>query len=310
MDVVSRDFFLPSTDGRHSLHAVEWKSEEQPKAVLQIIHGMCEYIRRYEDFASFMAKNGFVVVGHDHVGHGETEPDANERGYFAKEDGWKLLVDDAYAVTRDIKERYADLPLFVLGHSMGSFVLKNYLTYHGSELSGALISGTGGPNPLGGVGIMLTRVIQFFKGDHHRSKLIDNIAFGSYCKNIENCRTEKDWLTHDAAVVDRYRKDEYCMFTFTVSGFRDLFLSLKYATQKDWEKGIAVDLPVLYFAGEEDPVGGYGQGVKTVYERLKEAGHPDLELKLYSKMRHETHNEIGKEQVYADLLDWMTKRIK
>lgn len=309
MKISSADFYLDSSDKSNKIHAVIWQGEKKPRAVLQIIHGMCEYIRRYEDFAAFMAEHGFVVCGHDHLGHGETAADAGDRGFFAEKEGWKLLVEDSWKVTAELKDRYPDLPIFVLGHSMGSFIFKNYLSKYGSKINGALISGTGGPNPLGGVGIALTKLIAVFKGNRHRSKFIDNMAFGSYCKKIEGCKTEKDWLTRDDDIVNAYRADDNCMFLFTLAGYRDLFTLLKNATDKNWENTIPRELPVLYFAGSDDPVGSYGSGVQTVYDRLAKAGQKDVSLKLYSGMRHETLNEIGKEQVYADILEWIENRL-
>lgn len=309
-DIKVKHFTVPSGNGTSMLHTVMWgDSNSEPKAVLQIIHGMCEYIERYDDFARYMAGHGFVVFGHDHVGHGKTAKSDIELGFFAEKDGWKLLVDDSYRVTEEIKRNYPDLPIFVLGHSMGSFVLENYLAKYGDKISGALVSGTGGSNPLGGVGIGLTKVMQKFKGSHYRSRFVDNMGFGSFCKNIENPRTAKDWLTHDTAIVDKYCADPMCMYLFTLSGYRDLFLLLKNATRKGWENEVPKQLPVIYFAGIEDPVGNYGKGVTEMYDRLKASGQKDISIKLYNGMRHETLNEVGHEAVYEDLLNWIEKRV-
>lgn len=303
-------FTVLSNDNKHQLHTVVWENEGvKPKAVVQIVHGMCEYIMRYDNFARYLAAHGLVVCGHDHLGHGETAISQDERGFFAEDDGWKLLVEDVFAVTTEIKKRYAGLPLFVLGHSMGSFILENYLAIHGDGANGALISGTGGSNPLGGIGIGLTNIIRAAKGSHYRSRLVDNMAFGSFCSKIEGPRTAKDWLTHDEAIVDLYCADPNCMFLFTVAGYKDLFLLLKNATRKGWENEVPKQLPVLYFAGLEDPVGNYGKGVTEMYERLKASGQKDISLKLYNGMRHETLNEVGRQAVYEDILVWIEARL-
>lgn len=310
MSVKIKDFTLPSTDNSHNLHTVIWQDDGvHPKGVVQIIHGMCEYIKRYSDFAEYMAENGFIVCGHDHLGHGETAAFDSELGYFAAKDGWKLLVDDCYVVTTELRKMYPDLKLFVLGHSMGSFILENYLSKYGSKIDGALISGTGGPNPLGGFGDSLAKIIAAAKGGTYRSKLLDNMAFGNYCSKIKGKRTNKDWLTYDAAIVDKYCADKFCMFTFTVSAFRDLFRLLSNATAEGWAGTVPNDLPVIYFAGNEDPVGNYGKGVAIMYDRLAKSGQKDISLRLYDGMRHETLNEIGKQQVWDDVRLWISDRL-
>lgn len=306
MDIQRKDWAVASCDGQHRLHCVTWcDGSAKPKAVLQLVHGMCEYIGRYDALARFLAGHGFAVCGHDHLGHGQTAQSSEELGFFAEKDGWRLLVEDVYRVTLAAKEQYAGLPYFIFGHSMGSFVLENYPAQYGSEVDGAIVCGTGGPNPAGGVGIALAGLYAAVKGPRYRAALFDKMAFGSYCSRIESPRTDKDWLTRDEAVVDAYRTDEHCMFLFTVSAFRDLFTLLKNATRRQWPDEVPDTLPLLYVAGDCDPVGSYGKGVAAMVERLRRSGKKDLTMRLYEGMRHEITNEIGREQVYEELLAWL-----
>ena len=181
MDIQRKDWAVASCDGQHRLHCVTWcDGSAKPKAVLQLVHGMCEYIGRYDALARFLAGHGFAVCGHDHLGHGQTAQSSEELGFFAEKDGWRLLVEDVYRVTLAAKEQYAGLPYFIFGHSMGSFVLENYLAQYGSEVDGAIVCGTGGPNPAGGVGIALAGLYAAVKGPRYRAALFDKMAFGSY----------------------------------------------------------------------------------------------------------------------------------
>ncbi len=226
---MKREFTYPSHDGRTQIHAAEWLPEGEPRAVLQLCHGMCEFIGRYEAFARFMAQQGFCVVGHDHLGHGASVTDQSLWGYFDGKDGNGCLLADLHALREATQGEYPGLPYFLLGHSMGSFLIRQYIARHGTGLSGALILGTGfqPPAALAG-GIALCRMTAAAKGQTYRSSLINGIAIGSYNKRFEPARTKTDWLTKDAGVVDAYNADPRCTFMFTVNGYSSMFLSSHY----------------------------------------------------------------------------------
>jgi alpha-beta hydrolase superfamily lysophospholipase len=270
---------------------------------------MNEYIGRYSDFAEFLCTRGYVVCGHDHIGHGHTAPSDADLGHIPRRGGGDILVEDLHAATTIIKEKYPGLPVFLLGHSMGSFVARLYLSKYGSELAGAILSGTGRCDQPTGLGKLLCRVIGLFRGGRARSKLIYTLAFGSYLERIGKDAPKFAWLSRDTEVVEKYSNDKYCSsFIFTADGFYTLFDMLGRVSEQKRAQTVPRTTPVLIISGTEDPVGGYGQGPKEVYRRLFAAGHHDLTLSLYPGMRHEVLNEIGREKVYSDILEWLNKR--
>ncbi len=281
-----------------------------PRAIVQISHGMCEFIERYEDFALFLNEQGILVCGNDHLGHGASVRTPEEFGFFAEQDGWKHMVDDLRQLTVIMKQRYPGVPYFLLGHSMGSFLARVYLSWYAKELDGALIVGTSGPNPALPASFPITKAMIALKGNRYRSDMIRNIAFGTYNTKFKPHRTEHDWLSRDEQVVDTFEADPRCTFTFTLQGFLDLFSMLKFVSDKSWASMVPVDLPVILLSGAMDPVGQYGKGVKEVHDRLALAGIKDLIIKLYEGCRHEILNETNRETVYQDVLQWIEKHIE
>lgn len=305
-----KDFQIPSTDGVHKLHVAVWEPTTQIKAIVQISHGMVEFIERYDGFANFLNQRGILVVGNDHLGHGQTAGCDEDLGYFCPKDMSRTVVDDLHKVTVAMKEKYPGVPYFLLGHSMGSFMARRYIMTYGKELSGAIISGTGSqPGFLLAVGKMITCVIRLIKSDRYRSKLIKNICFGTYNNRIKPVRTENDWLTRDTEIIDWYNANKYCTFSFTVNGYRTLFDALTFIQKKDNIKKIPSKLPILFVAGGEDPVGNYGKSVRNVYEYYKSLGVRDISCKIYGEDRHEIFNELDKLTVYEDVAKWITERI-
>ncbi len=302
-------FTLPSHNGEDTV-ACYLEIPDNPRAILQICHGMCEYFERYREFVDFIKLAGFAVCGHDHVGHGQSAASDERLGYFGPKDGHRVLALDAHSVSVYAKDKLPGLPLFLLGHSMGSFVARDYISEYGDELAGAIIMGTSGPNPALGAGLTLAKMLRKTKGELYRSALLDRLAFGNYNKRIKPCRSTYDWLSRDMKCVAKYADDKYCAFMFTVSGFVDMFTLLGRVNEPGWAATVPTDLPLLLVAGEADPVGDYGKGVRVVHSRLEAAGVEDLRLKLYPEMRHEILNEVGREGVYTDLLLWLEKRCK
>ena len=275
------------------------------KGVVQIAHGMAEYSNRYAEFAMKLAENGYAVFVNDHLGHGKSVADKDDLGFFG-ENGVDSLVEDMKKVTEIAKQEYPDMPFFLFGHSMGSFLARAYTAKYGRFLSGAIYCGTSGPNPAAGMGIALAKYLEKTKGDHHRSGFLNSIAFGTYNKRTDK-RTDFDWLSRNGEEVDKYIADELCGYCFTTNGFETLFSVLKQVSAPSWFKKVPTSLPILLISGGDDPVGEYGKGVKKVFESLKSTGHTKTLMKLYAGARHELLNETNKQDVMDDIVYWLNK---
>lgn len=301
-------FFIPSTNKYNHLNTIIWKPTGTILAILQISHGMIEHIERYDEFANYLAQRGFLVVGNDHLGHGKSVRNQNEFGYFNASDSSKTVVDDLHQLTVLIKSKYPDLPYFLLGHSMGSFLARRYIMTYGNELNGTIIMGTGHQPAIAlGTGKLLIRLISLFKPMTYRSKLIEQACFGTYNNKFKPRRTKSDWLSQDTAVVDAYIQDPFCNFTFTLNGYLTLFNTLSFIRCTKNIKKIPKDLPIFIVAGSNDPVGNFGRMVQKVYNCYKKIGIQDISLKLYKHARHELLNELHKDQVYIDIYTWLNK---
>lgn len=305
------EFKFRSADGKNKCHAYLWTPEDREvRAVLQIVHGMVEYGERYEDFARFLTGHGFAVACEDHLGHGKTAATAEDLGYFAEENAPGILVKNVYRLRKIMTEKFPDVPYFMLGHSMGSFIFRRYLTVHGEGLAGAVIMGTGFQSgALTLPALALSGTIGLFKGDRYRSAVIQKLAFGGYNKKIAEPHTENAWLTRDDEIVDRYNADPFCTFRFTINGYQTLFRLVRSACDVRRFALIPKTLPVLIVSGDSDPVGDYGKAPKKLCRLYREAGIRDVSLKLYRGGRHEILNETNRSEVYADLLGWMEKKI-
>ena len=301
------DIYFESRDGVSKLHAIVWSDEtKNPIGILQIIHGMAEYIDRYDDFARFMVGKGFLVVGDDHLGHGDSVGENGTYGYFCKKDPATVLVRDEHRLKKLMEAKYPGVPYYILGHSMGSFIARNYLNRYGSGIQGMIVMGTGNQSKaLLGASKVLVGLTGFFCGEKHVAKFINKLAFGTFNRAIEDVKTNVDWLTKDEAIVDKYIADERCGFTFTVNGFRGLF-ELIYRLHKPKNLvTIPKKIPVFFVSGEEDPVGDYGEGVIGAKNDLVRAGLENVSMKLYPGDRHEILNETDKDIVYQDIYEWL-----
>ena len=298
-----------SRDRQTMLHAIRWIPEGEPIAILQIIHGMQEYVDRYDEFANYLAERGILVIGNDHLGHGGSAGENGTKGFFCKEDPATVLVRDAHRLKKMTQEDFPGIPCFILGHSFGSFVAREYITRYGTGIKGAIIQGTaympsGTVKSLGG----LVNFLQVVMGEKYRSTMVNNMAFKGYLKKIPNPRTQQDWLSHNEASVDKYVADPACNFVFTLNGFKTMAELLKRIQDTDKMEDIPKDLPILITAGKEDPVGNYGEGPEKLYNIYKnDLQIKNVELKLYDGMRHELQQEIGREQVFADQYEWIKK---
>lgn len=299
-----------SSDGVHMLAGRVYVPEGAPKGVFQVVHGMTEYIGRYDKLMRRLRDEGYVVFGYDHLGHGQTAVGDEELGFIAHKDGWKRLVDDVGVFAKAVREEYGkELPYYLLGHSMGSFIVRlaasNYIGSANYQKPDRLIvMGTGGPNPAAGAGLSMTKAAKAFKGEKAYSSLLEGLAFGSYNSHFKDENDVRSWLTKNTEERDKYRADKYCTFRFTVSALSDLMELTKNCNSKKWFESFPADVPVLLVSGSDDPVGDYGKGVTKVHDSLAANGK-NVRMKLYENNRHEILNDTAYPEVVRDILDFI-----
>ena len=303
-------YSYPSATGECEIYGNAYTPDEgEVKAILVINHGMAEHQERYRVFIKFMVNNGFAVYIHDMANHGKSNSNFDETGYFGETDGYKKLVEDFKTSFEKAKFAYPDKKIIVMGHSMGSFIVRCFTAWYPNEgYAGAIYMGTGGANPIAGVGEKVATLVAKVKGPKHKSKTLDKMSFSAYGKRTEG-RTNFDWLTRDSEIVDKYIADDYCGFLFSAQGMHDLVKLNIEANTDEWYKGVATDLPILLISGAEDPVGEYAKGIRDIYQRLLASDHKKVTLKLYDNCRHEILNELNKEDVMDDILDWAEKEV-
>lgn len=309
--IKKQEFYFESRDREHKIHAVRWMPEtEKPVCIVQIVHGMAEYIDRYDEFAAYLAGKGVLVVGDDHLGHGKSVLQGEPYGYFCREDAPTVLVRDEHRLKKMTQEQYPGIPYILLGHSMGSFITRNYLLRYGSGINGAILVGTGMQSrPLLVCARTLAALQRVFCGPKHVSELLNVAAFGGYNKRIRQPNTICDWLSRNEENVRRYVEDPLCGFTFTVNGFQTLFQLIWNLHDEKKLKEMPKRLPVFFISGEEDPVGNYGQSVLQVYQSFKKIGMENVQMKLYPEDRHELLNEVDRQDVFEDVYRWILQRI-
>ncbi len=299
-------FRIKSSDGTRNLACYLWDDVEgSPKAVLQIIHGMSEYVMRYDDFAKYLNSQGIVVVGDDHIGHGKSVESPDDLGYFGSRDGWLHLVQDEHSLRKTVQADFPDVPYIMMGHSFGSFIMRAYLAMQSIKgLSGAIVMGTAGHNNALAAGHKLTKILRKAEGERTRSNLITVMAFGSYTKRIKNPVNTWAWLSSDDEVCIKAYNDPMHNWEFTLAGYDDMFSMLEFINKDVCMNAYDKELPILIVSGWEDPVGSYGQGPAELAEKLEKLGC-NINLVLYEGMRHEVLNEIGKEAVWEDMRDYI-----
>lgn len=303
------EFYFDSRDNESKIHAVKWIPDEKPVCILQIVHGMAEYVERYEEFAEFLVQHNILVVGEDHLGHGGSIGN-NPKGYFCRRDPATVVVRDVHRLKKLTQEEYPGIPYFIMGHSMGSLITRNYISRYGSGINGAIISATAmTPKALLIFSGAIMRILAFFQGTKHPSKFLDKLGFGSYLKQIDNPVSSFDWISKDEKEVEKYNASPLCGFLFTINGFftlRELNLRL-YA--KDCLTNIPDALPISFVYGSEDPVGEYGAAVKRVYDSYLARGMKKVSIKCYEGDRHELLNETDRETVMNDIYGWLMDRV-
>ena len=280
------EFTFLSTDGRTQLHGMLWEPEAVPvRAVLQVCHGVAEHIARYDGFAQALNEQGIVVAGHDHLGHGKSLPEGGTPVYFGDGNTWNTVVDDIYVLHQRLKQRYPDVPLCIMGHSMGSFLTRTYLIRYPGTVKAAVIMGTGW---------------------QPRAAII-----GSYNKLFAPNRTKVDWLSADESNVDDYIADPLCGADATVGLFRQMLHGIRFNQRQSHLRQMDREMPVLFVAGDKDPVGSCGKGVRQTYDAFRAAGMRDCTLKLYPGLRHEILNEKAyTADITKNIEAWLLSRLE
>lgn len=310
--MIQENFSFLSKNGKTKIHAVRWMPDNKEwSAILQITHGMQEYIERYTEFAEFMTNQGFLVVGHDHLGHGESVLSPQDYGFFTENNPSDTLVEDMHTLRTIIQKENPSIPYFMLGHSMGSYMLRKYITLHNGNLRGIIIVGTGSmPDFTMKLGMKICSFLAGIKGWHYVSKFVKKLSFmGPYKQfDVTGKDIARNWLTRDLEIAERYYHDPKSQFSFTVNGYYGLMEAVLYDNQPENIAKIPKKLPIFLVSGEKDPVGDLGKGVKKVYEQYEAAGLGDITWKLYPEGRHEILNEINRNEVYEEIFSWINVR--
>nr|MBQ8253793.1 lysophospholipase [Lachnospiraceae bacterium]MBQ8253821.1 lysophospholipase [Lachnospiraceae bacterium] len=303
------EFTFDSRDGKSKIYACSWIPEEPPLCILQIIHGMNDHMGRYEEFASYLAQRGILVVGEDHLGHGKTVPDGGTYGYFCEHDPATVVVRDVHRLKKITEEKYPTVPYIIFGHSMGSFIVRNYIARYGTGIRGAILSGTGTPTKAElNFGKCLAKIMEKVKGPKEVVGLLHDISRKSYMSGIKNAKTEHDWLTTDEDEIEKYAGDPLCTgFRFTVNGYQTLFELAYRMQEKEILHKIPKKLPILIVSGTEDPVGAKGLAPKQLYDEYLNLDLTKVTLKLYQGARHELLFEKVKDTAREDIYSWIEK---
>lgn len=304
MKLMYRDITYSSC-GKGQIHACRWEPEGSVKGIVQIVHGIAEYAQRYQDFAAFLNRLGYLVVAEDHMGHGESGGKDCVQGHFYG--GWFSAVADSYQLLQDTKTEFPDVPYILFGHSMGSFMVRTMLIqYPNSGISGAIICGTGWmPEAVLRAGLTVAKAICRFGNEYKPNTLLHKLMFGAYNSRVEHPRTAFDWLSRDNAQVDRYIADPLCGFPETAGLARDMLEGILFIQQQENLQKMNKSLPVHFVAGGDDPVGDYGDGVRKAAKMFQECGIQKASCRIYSLCRHEILNEINKNEVYEDIAEWI-----
>ena len=306
------EFTFLSTDGKTQLHGMRWEPDGgSVRAVLQICHGVAEHIARYDAFARYLNGLGIAVVGHDHLGHGLSLPEGGPPVYFGESNTWNTVVDDIYVLHQRIRLWYPDVPLCIMGHSMGSFLTRTYLIRYPGTVKAAIIMGTGWqPKAVIAGGMAVAKAVGAVVGENGTSDLVTNLAFGAYNKLFAPNRTSCDWLSADEGNVDAYMADPLCGADATVGLFRQMLSGIRFNQKLSNLRQMDPRIPVLFVAGEKDPVGDCGNGVRRTYQEFRRAGVQDCTLKLYPGLRHEILNEKAQQQqIFEDIGQWLTSKL-
>ena len=304
---------ITSSDTSHYLHHTFFAptaSATEIKATLLVVHGMSEHSGRYADFAQFLADKGIAVATYDQLGHGKTVKSASELGFFGEEHPVQSLLKDVIVMADSLKAKHPEVPHFIMGHSMGSFIVRTVMKHHSQDFSGAILMGSADADPLTKVMLPINKLLA--KVAPKRPNTVFAKAMNKiFNSKLDNRISSSDfaWLSENQASIDAYEADPLAGFDFTNNGYMTLFNLMESALNKNWANTIAKDFPMLFVSGKNDPVGNMGKGIDKVVNRLNEQGFTSVEVKLYPHMRHEPLHELEKQLVYQDILEWLTSQL-
>lgn len=303
--MAKREFYFDSANGKDKICAYEYACSKEPKAVVQIVHGMAEHIGRYDDFAAYLNEKGYAVLGHDHLGHGKSAKEG-AFGFMAAENGWRYMVDDAKKMTDIIEESYPGKPIVLFAHSMGSKIGRIYITECGDRLQKCVLSGMTEKVKMMGISSWVIKRKLRKKGPAAKDDFLEKAVFGKHNSRIPNPASPNAWLTRDEKIVEQYDQDPMSGFQFTIAGFNDLMELAKRVFAKGLFEKAPKALPVLVAVGGEDPCGGYGKGVEREVEKMRKAGM-NVTLKIFPGARHEILNETNRAEVYVFIEQWISQ---
>lgn len=305
-----REFYYPSSDGKTRIHAVEWSPDESPKAILQIAHGVTEYILRYEEFAEFLTSKGIIVVGNDHIGHGSSIAENAKPMYFGPEGSFKYAVDDVNTLYKTTKEKYENIPYIILGFSLGSFIVRRFLIDYPDTVDGAILVGTGQIAP---IKIKIAKFIAKSEakkhGEDNPTPMIKSLSFDNYNKLFKPNRTDYDWLCLSKTSLDKYIRDKNRGKELSAGLFREMLSGMEYTGNLENIKKMNKDIPIIFLSGEMDPVGEKGKSVKKAYSDFKKVGIEDVDMKLYKDLRHDILHEDNCVEIYNDIYNFIKEKV-
>lgn len=301
------EFTFLSSDGKNNIHAeIYTPSEGEIRGVVQLSHGMVDHVGRYTALAEYLTGEGFVFAGNDHLGHGKTVATPDDFGFFASKDGYKYVIDDLYAMNGELRKRFPDKPVILLGHSMGSFLARLYAVKYPKSIDGIIIHGTGGKNPAVPLGKAVVAILRAIRGERHRSAFVKKLSFMGYNSKFDKSEGDEAWLTRAGELVADRKDDPRTNYTFTLAGYNDLFTMLGECNSRDWYTQYPKSLPTILMAGGADPVGNYGEGIREIYDGLSKENVAILDIEIYEGARHELFNETNRAEVFRDICDWLS----
>lgn len=302
------EFYYDSADGKTKIHGVEWVPDGDIRAVLQICHGVTEHILRYEEMAEFFTARGFVVAGNDHLGHGTSIAEGSEPMYFGPEGSWGWVEEDAYSCQKILKEKYQNIPFFIVGLSLGSFIVRTYLIEHPGEVSGAILAGTGQTSPIAlSIAKFMAKKEGKKAGEEHTTDMIKKLTFETYNKKFSPNRTELDWLCASEKGLDDYMADPLRGKAMSAGLFREMLNGMMFTGKLSNQRKMDKDMPILIVSGEDDPVGDSGNGVRRTVNSFKRAGIKNVKMRLYKGMRHDIFIEDGRKEIFQYMYKWIVR---
>ena len=305
--MIMEEFTFPSAEEGETIYGKAYLPYGEVKGIVQFAHGMCDYGERYEEFFRELTDCGYIAAYADHLGHGNSVRSLDDLGYFSARDGYKKVADDFNTFYGILDEKFPCDKHYVMGHSMGSFIVRYFMASYRRPMAGAILMGTSGPNPLAGIGAVLAAGVALVRGGYYRSPFIEKMAFGSYNKHIEDPVSEWDWLSRDENAVYSFDTDELRNQTFTASGFKDLFSLVRIVNLDTFIDDTPKELPILLLSGDEDPLGNYGKGIRKLEDIFHSMDFADVESVLFRGARHELCHELNRDEVYDTVIEWLNR---